>query len=281
MSNWNPLPANIERFDFAGDALKRNWERLHKGDCEHFPETHYIELLLERHPGLRDTVIDAAHTAAQLQQAWRLYHQGDFGAAFELAESLGPVAVTCAAKSIGIYATYLVDDTKQKLKLFKQGLTLCEQAQKVMPDYPNAWYFHAYSVGRYGQTISVAQALAEGLGGKIRHSLDKALKLQPDHAEAHIAMGAFQAEVIDKVGALVGGLTYGAKKDSAVEHFEIALDLLPESAIVRIEKAEALMLLFGNKKVDEATRLYNEAAECEAADVMEALDIGRAKASLE
>jgi hypothetical protein len=39
-----------------------------------------------------------------------------------------------------------------------------------------------------------------------------AIALQPRHADAHIALGAFHAEVIDKVGALIGGMTYGAKQ---------------------------------------------------------------------
>ncbi|MFO1379736.1 MAG: hypothetical protein U1F63_05145 [Chitinivorax sp.] len=281
MNNWQTFPHDSSRYDYAGDALRAHWEQLHRGDREHYPDRNYVQAMLTRYPALQHSISDIEQTASGLQQAWRLYHLGRFGEAFEQAETLGPIAVTCAAKSLGIYATYLIDDEKQKLTLFKRIIGVCEQAQQAMPEHANAWYFHAYSVGRYGQTISVAQALAEGLGGKIRHSLEKALKLQPDHAEAHIAMGAFQAEVIDKVGALVGGLTYGAKKDSSVEHFATALELLPDSAIARIEMAEGLMLLFGNKRMDDATRLYNEAAECVAHDAMEALDAERAQAALE
>jgi hypothetical protein len=52
------------------------------------------------------------------------------------------------------------------------------------------------------------------MGGKIKHSLTQALALEPRHADARIALGAYHAEVIDKVGSLVGGITYGAKKDT-------------------------------------------------------------------
>lgn len=281
MSQWQACPFDTIPFVYAGEALKHHWERLHLGDREHYPDAHFIRSLGQRYPNLHDVLSDVEHTAGQLQQAWRLHHQGQFGAAFEIASKLGPIAVTCAAKSLGIYATYLVHDEKLKLQYFKQIVALCEAAQVAMPDYANAWYFHAYSVGRYGQIISVAQALTEGLGGKIKHSLETALKLQHDHAEAHIAMGTFQSEVIDKVGSLVGGLTYGAKKDSAVQHFETALELLPHSAIARIEMAEGLMLLFGNKRLEQATLLYNEAAECTPAEAMEQFDIERARAALE
>ncbi len=150
-----------------------------------------------------------------------------------------------------------------------------------MPKYANAYYFHALALGRYSQGISVAKALAQGHGGKVRDSLTKALKLNPDHADAHIALGAFHAEVINKVGAMVGGLTYGAKKDAAIEHFEQALKLNPDSAIARIEYANGLVMLFGDAKMKQAEKLYNDAAACKPVDAMERLDVEAAKAELE
>jgi hypothetical protein len=44
--------------------------------------------------------------------------------------------------------------------------------------------------------------------------LEATLRLDEQHADAHCALAAFQAEVIDKVGALVGRLSYGASRDS-------------------------------------------------------------------
>ena len=116
-------------------------------------------------------------------------------------------------------------------------------------------------LGRYSQDISVAKALAQGIGGKVKDGLEQALKLEPKHADAHIALGTYHAEIIDKVGAMVGGLTYGAKKDAGVEHFQKALKLNPDSAIARIEYANGLVMLFGKDKMKEAEKLYAEAAE--------------------
>ena len=87
--------------------------------------------------------------------------------------------------------------------------------------------------------------------------------------------------MIDKVGGLVGGMTYGAKKDSAVEHFQKAVKLFPEAAITHIEYANGLIMLFGKGRIAEATQLYEEAAACKPADAMERLDVERAKAELE
>lgn len=254
---WRKFPYPEKQYSYAGDALKKNWARLHQGDREPWPES------------------------AEAQDAWRAYHAGDFAKAVELGLKAGGAGVSAANKAAMIYATYLVDDDDAKSALFQQIIDRAEAQQKAMPDAANAWYFHAYALGRFSQLISVGEALAKGLGGKIRASLEKTLELEPDHAEAHIALGAFQAEVIDKVGSLVGNLTYGAKKDSAVEHFETALELIPYSAIARMEMANGLVMLFGKSKMKRAEDLYAEAATCEAVEAMERLDVEAAKAELE
>src|SRR5205085_8564839 len=134
--------------------------------------------------------------------------------------------------------------------------------------------------GRFSQRISGAKALAQGYGGKIRAALEAALKLEPKHADAHIAMGAYHAEIIDKVGAMVGGLTYGARREAGEEHFRKALQLAPDSPIAHIEMANGLVLLRGRKMLEEAGRLYARAAAIEPGDAMEKLDVEAARAEL-
>ena len=140
---------------------------------------------------------------------------------------------------------------------------------------------NAPALGRYGQGISVAKALAQGFGGKIRDALTRALELEPKHAEAALAYGAYQSEVIDKVGGIVAGLTYGAKKDAALGCFERAMKLFPESPIVRVEYANGLIRLFGKSRLLDASRLYEAAAKAAPCDAMEHLDVEFAKTELE
>ena len=123
--------------------------------------------------------------------------------------------------------------------------------------------------------------MKEGYGGKIKSALETVLRLDPKHAEANTAMGAYHAEIIDKVGGMVGKLTYGASKDAAVEHFEKALKLTPQSPIAHIEYANGLLMLFGDKEIDKATKLYEKAAKMKGKDAMEMLDIEVAKEELE
>jgi tetratricopeptide (TPR) repeat protein len=254
---WAKFPHAGSAYSYEGAALKTSWPRLHCGDCEPFPK-------------------DPA-----AQDAWRAFHAGDFQSAVEAGLAVGGAAVNAAVKAQSIYANYVDKNEKSRLALFEEAAGWAEERRRIAPDDANAHYLYAYALGRHGQGISVTKALAQGYGGKIKDALTKALKLVPAHADAHTAYGAYQAEVINKVGGLVAGMTYGAKKDSALEHYQKALKLNPDSAISRIEYANGLIMLFDKARLDEATKLYEQAASCEPMDAMEKLDVELARSELE
>ncbi len=276
---WRSFPGSDEDFDYAGPALKKHWPRIHLGDCEPFPDAAHVKKLLDVYPELKNKV-PAAEAAETVQDAWRAYHRGDFQKAVELGLSLGRLGYNVANKAANIYATYLEEDKEQRLALLLDSVHRAETLQQSAPGLANAWYFHAQALGRYSQGISVAKALAEGHGGKIKDSLEKTLQIEPKHAEASIALGAYHANVVSKMGQLAGRLTFGATKEAAVEHYQAALKLLPHSAIARIEYANGLAMLFGKEKLAEATKLYEEAAQCEPAEAMEWFDVELAKSEI-
>src|SRR5438105_14083710 len=255
--NWAKFPHARSVYSYEGTALKKHWGRLHRGDCEPLPK-------------------DAA-----AQDAWRAFHAGEFQRAVEVGLGAGGAGVNAAIKAQSIYANYIDKAEKSRLALFEEAAGWANERRNVAPSDANAHYLYAYALGRYGQGISVAKALAQGFGGKIKDALSTALKLAPEHADAHTAFGAYQSEVIDKVGALVAGMTYGAKKDSAVEHFEAALKIFPESPVAHIEYANGLLRLYGKARIDEAAQLYEKAAKAKPMDAMERLDVEAAKAELE
>lgn len=276
-SVWKPFPYPAKDYDLPGDALQKRWPRLHQGDREPYPTAAGFRKLVSAHPCLEPSM-PVNRAAETVQSAWRAYHCGDFGHAVELGLSVGPLGTNVANKAANIYATYLASGEKSALRLFLDSAQRAEELQACVPKDPNAWYLHAQALGRYSQKVSVVQALAEGLGSKIKASLERAIRLESHHADAHIALGAYHAEVIDKIGGLIGGLTYGARRDEGLHHFEVALKLNPHSAIARIEFADGLVMMFGEAKRAQAKRLYGEAAKCEPADAMERLDIERARA---
>ena len=275
---WAAFPHEAKAFEYSGDKLAKAWDKLHAGDAEPYPDQARIAKLLKVNPKLGK---DAAAIADTLQQAWRDYHRGEFQSAYEAGESLGALGACVAVKAAGIHAVHLLDDEKEQLKRFEALGKLAEEASKQLPDDANTHYRRAFAIGRYSQGISITKALSQGLAGKVKESLDKALKLAPKHAEAHTALGLYHAEIINKVGGLIGGMTYGAKAATGEEHLEIALKLTPDSPIAHIEYGNGLMLLHGDKKEDEAAGAYEKAAKLEPKDAMEKLDVEFAKAQLE
>jgi tetratricopeptide (TPR) repeat protein len=280
-SAWAAFPHDAKAFAYVGDALKKAWPKLHAGDAEPFPDSKRAAALIEAAGKAAPKGMDANALADALQEAWRAFHRGDFKAAFEAGEALGPVGASVAVKALGIHATHLVENDAEKLKRFEQAAKLAEAAVKALPDEANSHYRHAFALGRYSQGLSIAKALKDGIAGKVRGALDAALELEPKHAEAHTAMALYHAEIIGKVGAMIGGLTYGAKAAEADKHIKTALKITPDSPIAHIEYGNLLMLLHGDKKEDDAAAAYEKAAKCKALDAMEALDVAYAKSQLE
>ena len=200
MAKWTPFPHDNDDYTYDAAALKKKWARLHAGDAEPLPKD--------------DKVL----------AAWALFHAGEFQKATEAGLKAGGAGITVANKAQAIYANYLEKSEKTKLALFMEVAERAEAQAGAEPKNANAWYFLAYALGRYSQGISIAKALAQGLGGKVKGALETAIKLSPKHADAHIALGAFHAEVIDKVGGLLGR-TQGASKETGLTMYKNALKL--------------------------------------------------------
>ncbi|GAB2655784.1 hypothetical protein [Arenimonas aestuarii] len=280
-SAWTRFPHPDKAFDYAGDKLKKAWPALHAGDAEPFPDDKRAAALAKAAGKAAPKGLDAAALAEALQDAWRDFHRGDFQQAFEAGTALGPVGASVACKALAIHASYLVGDEGEQLKRYEQAGALAEAAIAALPGEANSHYRFAHAMGRYSQGISIVKALKMGLAGKVRKALDQALELAPKHAEAHTAMALYHGEIIDKVGALVGGLTYGAKAAVAEKHMATALKLTPSSPIAHVEQAHLLLLLHGDKKEDQAAAAFEKAGKLKPRDAMEALDARFARDQLE
>jgi tetratricopeptide (TPR) repeat protein len=255
MAGWTAFPY-AGQYSFDAESVRRQWSRLHGGDAEPLPSDD------------------------RLLEAWALFHNGEFQKAMDAGLQLGLSGLTLAHKSACIYATYLERKEKARLDLYREVADRAEAHVAQDPDNPNAHYWHAYALGRYSQGISVAKALAQGLGARVKTSLERTITLQPRHADAHIALGAFHAEVIDKVGALIGSMTYGARKDVGLSLFEQAMRINLQSALAMVEYANALLMLEGDQRLKDATRLYRQAAGFKPLDATERLDVELARSEL-
>lgn len=255
MRTWTPFP-HTARYAFSVDQVRTQWSDLHRGDQEPLP-----------------------HDPAVLH-AWTLYHRGEFQAAADAGDAAGDAGAIAANKARLIYADYLEPTDQARLDLFRDVATRCEHLALNRPTLVNAHYLHGYALGRYSQVVSVAKSLAKGMGTQVKTAFETTLRLQPEHADAYIALAAFHAEVIDKVGPLIGQLTYGAKRSTSLELFAQGMARIPQAAIALTEYAQGLLMLDGDTRDAEAQALYQRAAKVKPLDATEHLGVARVQAAL-
>jgi tetratricopeptide (TPR) repeat protein len=239
--------------------VQAHWHRLHGGDAEPLP------------------------ASPQVLQAWTLYHRGDFENAYQtglaLSQRQEPAGLLVAVRALSVYATYLEPRSDQRVHLLEQAHTLAGQHAEQHPDNPNAWYVLAYALGRHAQSLSVTKSLTMGLGARTREALERTLSLNPRHADAHLALATFNAEVIDKVGEVVGAMTYGVSKSTALALYDRAQELNPGSLVGMLETARGLMMLDPEHQQARADRLYQQLRVARTLDALEALVVGLANAT--
>jgi len=277
-SNWAAFPHADKAFDYPGEKLAKAWPKLHAGDQEPFPDDRHVAKLLKANPALGK---DAPKLAEALQDAWRAFHRGDFHESYEAGVALKALGASVAIKAGGIHAAYLVATDKDKIARYEALAKLAQSAIDALPGEANSHYRRAFALGRYSQCISITKALAQGIAGKVRESLDAALKIAPKHAEARTALGLYHAEIVGKVGGMLAKLTYGASAGEAEKQLKEALKLTPDSPIAWIEYGNMLLLLHGERREDDVAEAYQKASKLKPRDAMEALDATWARDQIE
>jgi tetratricopeptide (TPR) repeat protein len=283
-AHWIQFPYTGHAAGIAGRALEKSWERLHRGDREPWPSAKRVAVVHGGNATARALLAaptEDAALASRLVDAWRAFHEGDFGEAWRAGRELGALGAVVAGKAAGVYVTYLENRRPRAEALLTEAVELAARAAAAAPGLANAHYVHAFVLGRLSQRLSVVRALAAGHATRVRTSLERTLALEPRHADAHIALGLYHAEIVGKVGALAARLTYGANGEAAARHFREAIQLFPESAIAHMEYGNGLLALYGDARRDEAVRLYERAASFAPLDAMERLDVEQARAELD
>ncbi|KQQ45746.1 hypothetical protein ASF61_18920 [Duganella sp. Leaf126] len=253
---WTAFPYPDPRYRHTPASLQQDWPALHRGDGEPFP------------------------VQPALVQAWIALHAGEFERAARLGLDVGVNGYAVAHQAICLYNQHLETSARKRLAAFECVAERCERQQREQPDNPAGWYWHGYALGYYSSDISLLKALAQGLGARVRHSLETALRLAPQRADVHVALGAYHTEIVDKAGAVIAGLTHGARKEAGYGHFDTALRLDPQSTTARVGYARALRMLDGKRKLAQARTLLEPAAAVQAHDAVQRLQIDAARREL-
>ena len=204
--------------------------------------------------------------AQSIEEARAAYAEGRFAEAAELGEALGTSeGYALAAKSLAIHGYYNTANDEQP-EIFARAVRAAEEAIRLDPGNPAAHFESSHAIGREAQTVGVMEALNRGYARRTREAAQEALRLDPEMAEAHLTLASWHAEIVNKMGRLVAGMTYRASRRDALEHYEKALELAPDEKTVYLEYAKGLLLLNRNRNREQARKLLVRAVEVPSRD---------------
>lgn len=210
----------------------------------------------------------AVDTSAQsIDEARSAYADGRFVEAADIAEALGTSeAYALAAKSLAVYAHYEAADEEFD-EVIERAMRMGEEAVAADPGNAEAHYQSAHAVGRYAQRVGAWTALRQGLAGKIRELLEATMAIEPDHADAHLALGGWHADI--HAEGRIARMMYGGDREEAIALFERALELEPESKIVLHAYGIRLPRLDEENGVERAREMLEKALGLPVRDAYE------------
>jgi hypothetical protein len=176
--------------------------------------------------------------AAVLEDAHRLYVQGQFQAASEAAAALNSAeGYVLAARALGVLAE--IRPRKEQELILTNAEQYAATAIKLDARNPDAYVERARASGRLGVLRGVLRALADGTGTRTRSDLQAALELNPRHASAMVGLAAWHAGVV----AGGGGWLYGADARRVEPLCVQAIQLEPGVINHRLECARSFLRL--------------------------------------
>lgn len=201
---------------------------------------------------------------ASIDDARAAFEEGRFLEAAEFAEALetsGGYAL--AAQSLAVHGHHVATG-EDRNGFLERAMRLGEEAVRADSTNREAYYQYAHAVGRYAQNVGKLTAMRRGLAGKVRGLLEAALAIDPDFYGAHVAFGGWHADIAS--AGRVARFLYKGKRESAIIHFERALELAPDSKVVLLEYALRLPDLDREDGRDRARVLLSKAAELPTRD---------------
>lgn len=271
--SWKAWPADYPSFELSNEELLEQWDRLHLRDSLPKPDSAYVTLMAG------GPVEDAEAVAERLQEGWRHFHAGNFQQAYEIGMELGDPGYFLAGRAWMTYAVHMVEDKQQRLAMLEEGVKRMNAA--IFADGRPVQYWEragmAMLYGQYSKEISTTRAASERVPVRVRELLDEALKESDEQPAALGVYGGYHTEVVDRIGGMLARVTYGARADSAREYFERTLTLDPDLVQARVEFAESLLRLYGERYAAEAHEQLQLAQAIEPQDAEDYLEQLRAE----
>ena len=209
-------------------------------------------------------LLAAGAGAQSIDDARAAYAEGRFLEAADLGEAMETSdGYALAAQSLAVHAAYVATENEWE-EVVERATQMGEEAVRADSTHAQAHYQSAHAVGRYAQGVGTFTALRQGLAGRIYDLLYQAIVLDPSYAEARLALGGWHADIWKE--GFIARRMYGGNRETAVELFEQALSMQPESRVVLFEYACRLPYLDEERGIERAEELMARAAQLPLVD---------------
>lgn len=290
LAAWAPYPADLPQFDYSGDKLKANWDKLAHAIYLPYPnnktaldtlaayprlKTHFEKLVAsgKAHP----TIVDAVngnyepHLAA-VRDVWRLHFEGKFEQAYNKGITLGPLGAMPALQAKLMHTHFLVSDKKQKIKLFEEVNAEAGKYRNIVPDYPFVVFGETYARARLLQLLSTTKAQSTGYIKSSIKTLKSLGKAYPSRGTYSLTHGGLYAGIVEKVGSMLGNVTFGASEKKAIKLLNKGLKNSTKQPVVYYEYAVALASMNQKKHAENIKKLLNTCLTVKPINAEEALN---------
>lgn len=292
--HWTAFPYDQSHYDYSDDKLRQAWPQLTRGFGSDypFPDADWVVKMAKEQPKTPKTTLAgntsfsreaeaAAAYASQLQDVWRSMFRGDFAEAKADGLKLGVGGQVPAMFAQVIYALFLAPDQASRHQLLEEVIEYTDQARDLVNADPMTMFARVYAKARLGEELPIAVVLKRGYSRQIPKELDALLTKQPQQPFALALYGGYQAGVIRKVGAFVGGMTYGVSANKMELYFSRSFEQANNLPIGHYEYANALAYVYGDDERDKALQHLKLATQIKPINAMEALEVAHARKLLD
>lgn len=292
---WAKVPFDASRYTYTFEEIRQKWPQLMRGMQLDYPSADYLRSRYLKFPGLLQSLgyqdADWQQHSYNVLETWQAFFRGDYQHAYRLGLKYGGYAEVPGILSEIIQAIYLTRSLSEKQALLQDAALQIHYYGQRFPIVPgDKEYSHdyamlrlgfAYAVGRLAEDEPIPQQLANKHPIMALNAVTELLAVMPEHPMGLALAGGIDANVIRRVGKLVGRVGLDVRSFDAARAFQQAVELVPDMAILRYEYANSQLYTRGRSAWPEAQQQLQKATEADPITAMEALDVGYAKKHLE
>ncbi len=284
---WHKVPFDQRPFSYSREQIRNNWDKLMGDMAVPYPSAKLLRDGYVQYPEFKEQHKDFDGDYDKLErdlgEVWYLFLRGDFQAAMERGQQLGPMGTLAGKVSQVFYAVYLEPDLDQKHMLLQDaantireyGPTFDEMKHSKDPVMRNnaiiASLAYIYSIGRIAEDVPIPVAISRNYVFKVLGAIKDIREISPDNPLGLAASAGADANVIRKVGKAAGRITFNARQTTINEYFERALKT-SDLAVIRLEYANSMLYINKRRDITQALDQLKRASMTRPRFAMEALD---------